>query len=721
MPTRSARRLRPNLIVLALLTASGSSSVWAQATAGDAATALPQVTVRDKYEREDLPTLAPGRKAAKGARLGILGATSIVDAPVHVNAYTRELAEDWSALTLQDVLENDSAIVFTTNKNHLLQNFNLRGLDMTAMDIATNGLYGIAPANSVPIEMFERVEVLRGPNVLLSGMPPLSSVAGTVNMVTKRALAQPLAEMTFTYGSHSYGQVHVDLGQRFGKEQRLGLRFNGVYGDGEMGAKDEKQKRQVAALGLDYLGDRARFSLDVYNSVNKIDGGSPGMFNFLGVNKRPDGTYQIPGVGYLLDPPKGDTNMFRGTHGEYDNSGLLARAEFDFNENWQGYLAVGGSEAEGKGLLFGTRAFVTGADGTTRGAIYHVHTKSERRTAEAGVIGKFDTGSVQHRLQLSANILKHKEGTVNTPCNYCYTTNMYDPVTPVFPAAPDWKDYTTENEFRSLAIADTMDFADGKVLLTAGGRHQTVKTPVAGGKDSNYSESRFSPMLAAVVRPWGENISLFGNYTEGLEPGQVVGAGHANEGESLAPKVTKQMELGLKLQAGELTHTFSTFQIKRPSYTGAAPAALEEGGEQRLRGLEWSMFGNLTRTISLLGGITHIKSEQRNTGKDTFGVPEWRARIGMDWATPVQGLKVGGRIIHTSSQWIDSGNVLRAPSWNRLDLNASYATKIANTPVRFNASMENAANKRYWIGTFGDGFVMPGAPRTFKLSSTISF
>lgn len=719
MPTHSARRLYPNLIVLALLTASGSGSAWAQAAAEDAAAALPQVTVRDKYEREDLPTLAPGRKAAKGARLGILGATSIVDAPVHVNAYTRELAEDWSAMSLQDVLENDSAIVFTTNKNHLLQNFNLRGLDMGAMDIATNGLYGIAPANSVPIEMFERVEVLRGPNVLLSGMPPLSSVAGTVNMVTKRALAQPIAEMTFTYGSHSYGQVHVDLGQRFGKEQRLGLRFNGVYGDGKMGAKDEKQKRQVAALGLDYLGDRARFSLDVYSSVNKIDGGSPGMFNFLSVRANPVTT--IPGVGYLLDPPRGDTNMFRGTHGEYDNSGLLARAEFDFTQNWQGYLAAGGSEAEGKGLLFGTRAIVTGADGTTRGAIYNVHTKSERRTAEAGVIGKFDTGSVQHRLQLSANILKHKEGSYNTACAYCYTTNMYDPVTPVFPTAPAWGGYTTKNEFRSLAVADTMGFANDKVQLTVGGRHQTVKTPLAGGKDSNYSESRFSPMLAAVVRPWGEAISLFGNYTEGLEPGQVVGVGYANTGEALPPKVTKQMELGLKLQAGELTHTFSTYEIKRPSFIADSANNYVADGEQRLRGLEWSVFGNLTKTISLLGGITHIKSEQRNTGKDTFAVPEWRARLGLDWTTPVQGLKVGGRVIHTSSQWVDSGNKLRAPSWNRLDLNASYATKIANTPVRFNASVENAANKRYWSGMFGDGFVMAGAPRTFKLSSTISF
>ena len=35
---------------------------------------------------------------------------------------------------------------------------------------------------------------------------------------------------------------------------------------------------------------------------------------------------------------------------------MLARAEFDFNTNWQGYVAAGGSEAEGQGLLFGEQA-----------------------------------------------------------------------------------------------------------------------------------------------------------------------------------------------------------------------------------------------------------------------------------------------------------------------------------------------------------------------------
>jgi iron complex outermembrane receptor protein len=720
MRQASSGRPRLHAFTCALLAVGVVPAALAQGTsqpapsAESASPALPEVHVRDTYEREDLPRLAPGRKAAHGARLGILGATPIVDAPVHVNTYTRELAEDWTALTLQDVLKNDSAVVFTTNESHMLQNFNLRGLNMSAIDIATNGLYGIAPANHVPVELFERVEVLRGPNVLLSGMPPASGVAGTVNMVTKRALGKPIAELTASYVSDSYMQVHADLGKRFGPEQRLGLRFNGVYGSGDRGAEDETQERRMGALGLDYLGDRARFSLDVYSTVNEIDNGSPGMFSFLG-------TGTIPGVGVLLAPPRGDTNMFRGTHGEYDNEGLLARAELDFSSAWQGYVAVGGSNSKGKGLMFGTRAIVTGLDGTTRGAIYHVDTRSERRTAEAGAIGKFDTGGIRHRAQLSFNVLRVREGTNNTPCNYCYTTNMYDPVTPVFPDAPAWTGWesaraATRYHFTSVAIADTMSFGGDRLLVTVGGRHQTVKASYDG-----YSESRFSPMVGAVLRPWGERISLFGNYSEGLEPGEVVGPGFANEGESLPPLVTKQVEAGVKVQAGELTHTISAFQIRRPSFVTDAANARVADGEQRLRGIEWSVFGRLTQTVSLLGGISRIESEQRDTGLDTYGTPDWRVRLGMDWQTPVQGLKVGGRVNYTSSQWSDSRNLIRMPSWHTFDLAASYATRFGRTPVRFNASVENVADRKYWIGTFGDGFVMPGAPRTFRVSTTVSF
>ena len=177
----------------------------------------------------------------------------------------------------------------------------------------------------------------------------------------------------------------------------------------------------------------------------------------------------------------------------------------------------------------------------------------------------------------------------------------------------------------------------------------------------------------------------------------------------------------MKLQAGQTTHTLSAFRIEKPSIITNSGNAQVLDGEQRLKGLEWSAFGKLTQTLSLLGGVEYIKSRQINSGRENYGVPKLRARIGIDWETPVQGLSVGGRVLYTGSQWVDSGNKLRAPAWNRFDLMAKYETRFGATPVRFNASVENVTDKNYWIGMFTDGFVMPGAPRTFRLSATVSF
>lgn len=50
-----------------------------------------------------------------------------------------------------------------------------------------------------------------------------------------------------------------------------------------------------------------------------------------------------------------------------------------------------------KSLLPGTCARLTGAEGTTRGAIGNVHAQSDYRTAETGITGRFDTGGIKQR------------------------------------------------------------------------------------------------------------------------------------------------------------------------------------------------------------------------------------------------------------------------------------------------------------------------------------
>ena len=51
--------------------------------------------------------------------------------------------------------------------------------------------------------------------------------------------------------------THVDLGRRFGDNRQFGIRFNGVYRDGEGAINNQKHKSQLGSLGLDWRGERA--------------------------------------------------------------------------------------------------------------------------------------------------------------------------------------------------------------------------------------------------------------------------------------------------------------------------------------------------------------------------------------------------------------------------------------------------------------------------------
>ncbi|WP_163068158.1 TonB-dependent receptor domain-containing protein, partial [Acinetobacter baumannii] len=66
-----------------------------------------------------------------------------------------------------------------------------------------------------------------------------------------------------------------------------------------------------------------------------------------------------------------------------------------------------------------------------------------------------------------------------------------------------------------------------------------------------------------VVRPW-ENVSLYGNYIEGLSRGDIAPVTATNAGEILAPYVAHQVEAGVRVDWGTLATTFSAFEITRP-------------------------------------------------------------------------------------------------------------------------------------------------------------
>ncbi len=176
--------------------------------------------------------------------------------------------------------------------------------------------------------------------------------------------------------------------------------------------------------------------------------------------------------------------------------------------------------------------------------------------------------------------------------------------------------------------------------------------------------------------------------------------------------------------------SIAVFSTERP-FGIVENQVFREGGEQRNRGIELSVFGEPAYGTRLLGGLTLLDAEQKKTlngvndGNDAIGVPKAQANIGGEWDVPgVQGLTLTSLVVHTGKQYASASNDLRLPSWTRLDLGARYRMTIDDRDVTFRARLDNATGRDYWAsagGYPGANYLVLGAPRTLSVSATVDF
>ncbi|WP_417068073.1 TonB-dependent siderophore receptor [Niveibacterium terrae] len=686
------------------------------ASSHDAALAVVTV-VGQNANQQDRPRAYAGGQVARGARLGVLGDVSVMDAPFNVTAYTSKLMEDQQSKTVNDVLRNDPSVRMTTSDGHNAENIRIRGFDVNSSELAFNGMYGMLPGAHTPTDFLERVEVFKGPSAMLSGIAPSGAVGGVVNLVPKRAADEPLTRLTTSYVSASTLGAALDVGRRFGEDKQIGVRVNASSSYGESMLEDQDKRERFGSLGLDYRGKGWKLEFDAYSANQNQSNGSPLMVGF--------GT-----LGHVIDAPDPRTNALRGTWAKQQSEGMAVRGELDLSRQWSLYAALGQARYSYDGYLNGTRVVVLADDGSARGQTYNQAGYTHSISTEFGLRGNFETGVVGHKLGISFSSLQTRNGSASVMSSASYKTNIYDPTDALLAAEHGATLQTANNRYTGVSLSDTLSMLDDALLLTLGARAQNVKqlqaTPVA------YDEDALTPVVGIVVKPWGPSLSLYANYIEGLSPGATVGSTYANSGETLAPYKTRQSEAGVKWEWHSFTNTFSLFRIEKPSSisidTGAKLPTLAVDGKQRHTGLEWNVFGEIAPQVRLLGGIAYTKAEQlrssvaANDGKDAPGVPRWAANLGTEWDTPwIPALTLSTRLIYTGSQYLDAANKLEIPSWTRWDVGANYAQRVYGKPFTLRAAVENVTDERYWAGYFNDGFATQGAPRTYKLSASLDF
>lgn len=706
--------------------------VWAQASnveidasekqssssaAGEVAT-LPAVTVTG----EATMSTYSGGQVATGGRMGFLGDKDFMETPFSTITYTDKYIADQQAKDIQEVISKTDPTVFTSGiAGEALESYSIRGLPSDVGDVTVNGLAGMAGYYRSSPEMFERVEVLKGPSALLNGMPPKGSAGGAVNLVTKRAGDEPLTRLTGTYMSDSHFGGHIDLGRRFGENKQFGIRFNGVYRDGDTALNDQKKKVSQAALGLDWRGDRVRVSADLYQSTERGDGLTRGITLAPGL--------PVP------NPPKPEVSWNPPwTFFDLTEKGAMLRGEFDLTDQLTAYAAAGSSKSEIDTIMGVPQVFNQAGD--FRINYSGVSDRIERKSAEVGIKGKARTGSVGHQFALNATYYNEDyllRGFRNV-LPQDWVTNIYNPVWGPEAERPSNIPALTKTDTRltSFGVADTLSFAEDRVQLTLGVRRQQVVNDSFNGTTGarmgqRYKESATTPAAAILVKAT-DQISVYANYIEGLSQGAMAPNTAENAGEVFAPYKTKQKEVGIKFDLGEFAHTVSLYEIKRPSsYTDPVTNVFSFGGEQLNRGVEWGFFGSPMNGVRLMGGIAYSDAEvtkaavAANEGKQATGLPKWQAKLGTEWDVPVmQGLTLTANATWADKQYLSADNSLSIPGRTVFDAGARYATKVSGRPLTLRASVTNLTNKAYWAKPHYTTLAL-GAPRTLCLSATMDF
>ncbi|MDQ7995283.1 MAG: TonB-dependent siderophore receptor [Luteibacter sp.] len=654
-----------------------------------------------------------GGQIARGGSLGILGTASTLDTPFSTVNYTSEMLRNQQARTLADVVVNEASVRTLTSSGGFGEDFQIRGYTVTSGDVGLDGLYGLASASRMPAALMERVEVLKGPGTLMYGIGPSGSIGGAINIVTKRAPDAPLTRITPTFQSDAQVGLQADVARRFGATGAWGVRFNGVYADGETGIDHGSQRPSLGAVAVDYRSDRLRWTLDAYDQREHTR------------DFRPQVGFQATNTALPKLPDPRD-NYFPNTQLALHDSTVATRLEYDLAPSIMVYGAAG--------YRYGTasQTFPSGAvDTLGRMKLLNAYydSYSRTKTEEVGLRWQFATGSVEHRLAVAATFLEQEAGNAYVTSGVTVPSSLYDP-SPLPPItlprnAPRKASNTTLSSF---SLVDTVSLADGRLLFTAGLRSQRVAldsyATATGLRTSAYDERAVSP-LAGVVLKVLSNVSLYANFTAGLSRGGTAPASAANAGQVFAPYKSKQYEAGVKADWGQFGTTVSVFQVARPNaVTDPATNVYSFDGRQRNRGLELSTFGELSSDLRLLASATFYEAELQHTagglndGHRANGVPKRNFNLGLDWDVPgVAGLALTGRAISSSSVYFNPANTISVPGWTRFDGGARYATRIGGKPVTFRANVENLFDRHFWL--LSGTYATVAAGRTYLASAQI--
>jgi len=737
----------------------------AQSEAGAAQTqTLQNVTV--KADRKTVHAARSYSIASDGdmrdrVNLSLLGRANAFTAPISVVNYDEKMLNNKQARTLTDAIAStDASVMAFGGESNTLTGLYFRGFQLDARQFSVNGLAGMYGTQGTADVHVGSAQLIKGASTAVTGMDPEGAVSGALNIETKKASDEGNRKVGLAWFSDSRVQTTADIGQRFGESKQFGIRANAKLRHGDTPRDGYKEDDKEFALNADYRGEKLRVALDTVYAKRKTNGGRARMQDIQNA------------AGKLYGAPDGKTNLlpawnWQNTVGQTN----MLTFEYDTDHSFQITGGIGYNKARYYGTLISPTVCRTATatcntanqytTGTARLTDQYFRTLSMNLSAR----GEFYTGPVSHNWSTAFDRIIRQRATYrgtaagrSTATIYPERGNIAGQLEAFKPDYPNTWENSANLDARikvnSLALSDTLGFLDNTLRLTVGGRFQHVEYTDKKANETGKSH-RISPMLMAAWLP-SPDLVVYGNYMQDLEPADIKTDDDGNT-TMAKPRVSRQFELGVRKNWGDVVTTLSLFQIKRPGYwrgqTNAnghltygnksdfakykakGGAAGDEQGTERNRGIEFNVYGNLlNKTLRPSFGLMYLRADLKNypNSRDMLinGVqvasPRVIAKAGIEWDTPfVQGLTLNANVQYYGKSYQDTQKKYAFPSYTLVDVGARYAKKFGErNTLTVSGAVENVFNKNYWQvqrGQYDRSFAVVGMPRTFWLKADYSF
>lgn len=666
----------------------------------------------------------PGGFLVANDRVGILGDIKAIDVPFTQKQYSEKTITTFydPNQPLNGTLANNPSIR-VGSPSPMYTDFSMRGVNMNAAHYYINGIPNLFnQTRSIPAYTLESVDIVSGPNTVLNGATfsnngtnGTDAPAGLLNATTKRATNKDVTRYTQRFSGRSTLTEDIDFGRRFGENKEWGVRVNAHHENGGLSMEGAKVTDKSVYINVDHKDEKSSTNLFGGYFDWKVDGGQRWL--------------QAGSVkaGHLASAPSGKNNLSFDSQTKYNHGYMMTlNHNQKLSDSWQAFINGGYGQYSEHKWDPNSGSLILGDDGKLSGKFRDYISDSKSMYWQAGVSNETKVGNIKNNVSLAVDYFNYKSKAVNSggknPSNL--SGDIWNGVhltgTPIFAPSIDSVGYGKETA-KAMTLADRVEI--GKVSVFGALQYRDSETTTAAGK--KVSKDSLNPTFAVAYKPV-ENVSVYASHAQAYTKPVEVGTGYDNTGEILKPIKNKQNELGVKYENANILHSLAFFDLNQASYIKEATNTAigqkyTQEGENRFKGIEYSLTGKVADKWNLMGGVLYLngKREKLTMGKENLegkfatGTPKWNAVLAAEYEADKNTSFIGRANYVGESHVNDNG--VKAPDYMTFDFGVKYKTAINHVPVTLNAMCYNAFDKNYWISR-GTSVAL-GAPRTFMLSA----